>query len=52
MNTGGSFVIKDGNRILKHRTNQQSTMLHSEKIVAAKIPLTPKKLTKKVEATS
>jgi hypothetical protein len=42
MNTGGSFEIVDGKRVLKHQTNQQPTMLHSEKIAAAN-PKTPAK---------
>ncbi len=46
MNTGGSFEIVDGKRVLKYRTNQQSTMLHSEKIAAAK-PKQPAKDNKK-----
>lgn len=42
MNTGGSFEIVDGKRVLKHKTNQQPIMLHSEKIAAAN-PKTPAK---------
>ena len=35
MNTGGSFEIKDGKRVLKQKTKPQATMLHNEKIAAA-----------------
>lgn len=37
MNTGGSFVIEDGKRVLKEQTKQQATLSHSEKISAANI---------------
>ncbi len=42
MNTGGSFEIKDGKRILKQQTKPQATLLHSEKIAAAN-PKSPAK---------
>lgn len=47
MNTGGSFVIEDGKRVLKEQTKQQATLSHSEKVAAANIKTpvikTPKK---------
>jgi len=36
MNSGGSFEIVDGERVLKQQTKPQATMLHSEKVAAAK----------------
>ena len=50
MNTGGSFVIEDGNRVLKQQTTPQATMSHSDKIAAAN-PKPPAN-TKKVGETS
>jgi len=44
MNKGGSFEIVDGKRVLKHQTNQQPTMLHSEKIAAANSKAPAKKV--------
>ena len=46
MNTGGSFVIEGGERILKHRTQQKKTMLHSEKMAAVVSQSTAKKESK------
>jgi hypothetical protein len=40
MNTGGSFVLKDGKRVLKEQTKTQATLSHNEKIAAA-TPKTP-----------
>lgn len=45
MNTGGSFVIEDGQRVLKQQTKPQVTMSHSDKI-AAENPKPPAKTKK------
>jgi hypothetical protein len=40
MNTGGSFVLENGKRVLKQQTKTPATLTHSEKIAAA-TPKTP-----------
>jgi hypothetical protein len=46
MNTGGSFVIEDGKRVLTQHTRSQATMSHRDKIAAAnpKPPANTKKV--------
>ncbi len=46
MNSGGSFEIVDGKRVLKQKTQPQATLLHSEKVAAAN-PKPPAKKQKK-----
>ena len=50
MNTGGSFVLEDGKRVLKHKTKQQGTMLHSEKVAVANSKV-PEKTEKAAKST-
>jgi hypothetical protein len=51
MNTGGSFVIEDGKRVLKEQTKQQATLSHSEKVAAVNIK-TPVTKTQKNKVTA